>query len=98
MQRIRQFIFNVARDSLPMVGIGEPVRAIGHEGPGPDLRDPARQRVDIAVNTIRLLDLGSKPGVRNPALLHQKAEQGRHQFGMRSRRDLAVVRNLAGIP
>ena len=42
MQRIGQFIFDFARDSLPMLGIGQPVRAIGDKGPGPDLRDPAR--------------------------------------------------------
>ncbi len=42
MQRIGQFIFNFARNPLPMVGIGQPVRTIGHKGPGPDLRDAAR--------------------------------------------------------
>ncbi len=42
MQRIGQFIFNFARNPLPMVGIGQPVRAVGHKGPGPDLRDAAR--------------------------------------------------------
>ena len=41
MQRIGQFIFDLARNSLPMLGIGQPVRAIGDKGPGPDLRDPA---------------------------------------------------------
>ena len=42
MQRIGQFIFNIACDSLPMLGIRQPVRTIGDEGPGADLRDPAR--------------------------------------------------------
>ncbi len=98
MQRIGQFIFNFSRDPLPMLRVGQPVRAIGDKGPGADLRDPARQRVDIAVGAIGLLDLGGEPGVRNPALLHQEFEQTRHQLGMRGGRDLAVVRNLAGVP
>ena len=42
MQRIGQFIFDFARNPLPMFGIGQPVRPVGDEGPGPDLRDPAR--------------------------------------------------------
>ena len=98
MQRIGQFIFDLARNPLPVIGIGQPVRAVGDERPGADLRDPARQRVDIAVGAVGLVDLGGKPGVRNPALFHQEAEQRRHQFGMRGRRDLAVIRNLAGVP
>ena len=42
MQRIGQFIFDLAGNSLPMIRIGQPVRAVGDEGPGADLRDPAR--------------------------------------------------------
>ena len=42
MQRIGQFIFNFAGNSLPMLGIGQPVRAVGDKSPGADLRDPAR--------------------------------------------------------
>ena len=42
MQRIGQFIFDFTRNSLPMFGIGQPIRTICHKGPGPDLRDPAR--------------------------------------------------------
>ena len=57
-----------------MLGIGQPIRAIGDKGPGADLRDPARQRVDIAIGAIGLIDLGRKPGVGNAAVLHQKTE------------------------
>ena len=98
MQGIGQFIFNIACDSLPMLGIGQPVRPVGDKGPGADLRDPARQRVDIAVDPVGLVDLGGEPGVRYPALLHQEPEQGRDQLGMRGRRDPAVIRDLAGVP
>ena len=72
MQRIGQFIFDLARDSLPIIGIRQPVRSVGNEGPGADLRDPARQGVNIAVGPIGLVDLGSEPGVWNSALLHQE--------------------------
>jgi len=98
MERVRQFIFDLARDVLPMLGVGQPVRAVGDKGPGADLRDPARQRVDIAVNAVGLIDLGGKPAVRDAALAHQEAEQGRHQLGVRGGRDLPVVRYLAGVP
>ena len=57
-----------------MLGIGQPIRPIGDKGPGADLRDPARQRVDIAIGAIGLIDLGRKPGVGNAAVLHQKTE------------------------
>ena len=98
VQRVGQFIFGLARNSAPMLGIGQPVRAIRHEGPGPNLRDPRRQGIDIPVGTIGLSDLSRKPVVRNPALTHQKAEQRRHQLGVSRRRDLAIIRNLAGVP
>ena len=81
-----------------MIGVGQPVRPVGDEGPGADLRDPARQRVDIAGDVIGLVDLGAEPGVGNPAFLHQKAVQRGHEFGMRGRRNLAVIRDLAGVP
>ena len=42
MQRIGQFIFDFPGNPLPMLGVGQPVRPVGDEGPGPDLRDPAR--------------------------------------------------------
>ena len=68
MQRIGQFIFDFPRHSLPVIGVGQPVRPVGDEGPGADLRDPARQRVDIAGDAVGLVDLGAEPGVGNPAL------------------------------
>src|SRR5947209_18095959 len=61
VQRIGQFIFDFTGNSLPVLRIGEPVRAIADEGPGPDLLDPARERVDIAGDAIRLLDLAPEP-------------------------------------
>ena len=42
VQRIGQFIFDLSGNSLPVIGVGQPVRAIGHERPGPNLRNPPR--------------------------------------------------------
>ena len=98
MQRIGQFIFDLARDPLPVIGVGKPVRPVGDEGPGADLRDPARQRVDIAIGVIGLVDLGAEPCIGNPAPFHQKTVQRGHEFGMGGRRQPPVIRDLAGVP
>ena len=98
MQRIGQFIFDLARDPLPMIGVTQPVRPVGDEGPGADLRDPARQRVDIAGDAVGLVDLGREPFVGNPALFHQETVQRGHQFCMGGRRQAPVIRDLAGVP
>ncbi len=98
MQRVGQFIFDLARDVLPVLGVTEPIRPIGDEGPGADLRDPARQRIDIAVDAIGLVDLAREPAIRDFSLPHQEIEQGGDQFRMRGRRDLPVVRDLTGLP
>ena len=68
-----------------MLGVGQPVRPVGDEGPGADLRDPARQRVDIAVGAVGLVDLGGVPGVGDAALLHQKAVNRGDELGSRGR-------------
>ncbi|MBA7474468.1 hypothetical protein ES707_09822 [subsurface metagenome] len=81
-----------------MLGVGQPVRPVRDEGPGADLRDPSRQRVDIAVDAVGLIHLGRIPGIRNAAFPHQVAEDRGHKLGMRGRRNLAVIGNGAGIP
>ena len=98
MQRIGQFIFDFPRHPLPVVGVGQPVRPVGDEGPGADLRDPARQRVDIAVDAVGLVDLGRIPGIGDATFLHQEAVDRGHEFRMRGGRDFAVIRNGAGVP
>ena len=62
------------------------------------MRDPARQRVDIAGNAVGLVDLGAKPGIGNPALFHQECINRGHEFGMGGGRQPAVIRDLAGLP
>src|SRR5262245_8343257 len=61
MQRIGQLVLNPARDALPMVGIGEPIRPVGNESPGPDMRDPVGESVDAAVGPVGMSNLTSEP-------------------------------------
>ena len=61
MQRVRQLVLDRAGNALPVLGIGEPVGAVGGEGPSPDVGNAVRERVDVAVDAVRLLDLAGKP-------------------------------------
>ena len=54
MQRIGQLVFDRAGDALPMLRIGEPIRAVGDESPGPDMRDPVGESIDVAVGPVGL--------------------------------------------
>ena len=98
MQRIRELVLDAPRDGLPMLGIGKPVRTVRHEGPGPHMRDPVRQRVDIAVGPVGLRHLGGKPIGGDFTLPHQESIEGDDQFCVRCRRDLAVVGHLTHVP
>ena len=84
--------------ALPMLGIGEPVRTVGREGPGPDMRDAVRQRVDVAVGVVRLLDLAGEPVDRDRAFPHQETIERGGELGVVGGRDLPVVGNLADLP
>ena len=98
VQRIGQLVFDRAGDALPMLRIGEPIGAVGDESPGPDMRDPVGEGVDVAVGAVGLRHLLGEPIDRDVTLSHQESIEGHHQFGMGGGRDLAVVGNLAGIP
>ena len=60
VQRIGQPVLDRARDLLPMLGIGQPVRTVGREGPGPDMGDAVRERVDVAVGVVGLRHLARR--------------------------------------
>jgi hypothetical protein len=62
------------------------------------MRDPVRERIDVAVGPVGLRDLSGKPVVGNSTLLHQESIEGRGQLGVRGRRNLAVIGNLANGP
>jgi hypothetical protein len=83
VQRIRELVLDAARDALPVFRIGKPVGTVRHEGPGPHMRDPVRQRIDVAVGPVGLGHLGENQSVGNSTLSHQKSIEGRNQLGMR---------------
>src|SRR5262249_32811001 len=98
VQRVGQFVLNRARDALPMVRISKPIRAVGNESPGPDMRDPVGESVDVAVSPVGMGNLTSEPICGDVTLSHQESIEGYGQFGVGRRRDLSIVRNLTGIP
>ncbi len=84
---------------LPMLRVVEPLGAMGHVGPGADLGEPVRQRVEVAVGAVGLCDLVGKPIFGNLALVaHDEAEQGGDELRVARRRHLAVVWDLAHLP
>ena len=82
VQRIGELVLYSARDVLPMLGIGEPIRPVGGEGPGADMGDAIGERVDIAVGPVGEGDLMREPVDRDGPLAHQKAVERDHQLGM----------------
>ena len=87
VQRVGQPVLDAARDALPVLGIGEPVRAVCRKGPGPDVGDPVRERIDIAVGAVRLRNLRGEPVGRDCTLPHQETIEGRRpsRHGRRAR-------------
>ena len=98
VQRVRQPVLNCTRRVLPMLRVGEPIRAVGNESPGPDMRDAVGERVDVAVGAVGLGHLRANQSVGIVTLAHQESIEGHDQFGVRRRRNLAVVGNLADVP
>ena len=98
VQRIGQLVLDAAGDALPVLRIGEPIRPVGDEGPGPDMRDPIGEGIDVAVGPVGLRHLCGEPVGRDDARRNQMRIERHHQFGMGRRRDLAIVGNLADLP
>ena len=61
MQRVGQAVLDRPRAALPMLRIVEPVGVMRDEGPGADLRQPVRQRVEIAVAAVGERHLVGEP-------------------------------------
>ena len=99
MQRIRQAILDRARDALPMRGVARPALFVRGIGPGADLRDAARQRVDVAVDDVEPGDLAREPVFRQHTVFaDQVAEDLADQARMLVRRQLAEVGQLTCLP
>ena len=98
VQRVGQPVLHTTGDALPVLGIGEPVRTVCRKGPGPDVGDPVRERIDIAVGAVRLRDLRGEPVRRNCTLPPQESIEGHSHLGMGGGRYLAIIGNLADLP
>ena len=99
MQRIREAILDRARDALPMRGIARPALFVRGIGPGADLREAARKRVDVAIDDVQPRDLAREPVFRQHAVFaDQMAENLADQARMFVRRQLAEVGQLTGLP
>src|SRR5260221_7154955 len=98
MQRVRQSVFDRARDALPVLGVDQPVRTICCKRPGADVSDAVRERVDVAVGVIRLLDLTREPIGRDRAFAHQETIERRGELGMSGGRGFWTSGATADVP
>ena len=83
MEGVGQAVLYPTGHGLPMLGVLQPVGAVRDEGPGADLRDAVRQRVDVAVRAVEHRDLAREPVRRHRSVLHQEAEELADEVGMR---------------
>src|SRR5262245_41063631 len=98
MQRIRQLVFDSASDTLPMLGIDQPVRTVGAKRPGADGCDAVRERIDIPFDAVCLFDLACEPIRWDRSFPHQKAIERGSELRMSSWRDFAIIGHLADVP
>ena len=99
VQRIGQFFLQRARPFGHFGGVGQPVGAMGDIGPCPRRRDPARQRVNIALHRIEPGELLGEPVARNMAVsFRQKLPDAIDRAGMMIRAQFLKVGQAARIP
>ena len=99
MKRIGQIVLDRPGAVLPVLGIVQPLRAVRHEGPGTNLREPVRQRIEVAVGAVGLGHLIGEPVFGDLALFaHDETVERGDQLRVAHRRDLPVVGDLAHLP
>ena len=99
MERVGETVLDPPCPFLPVQRLVEPVAAVGHIGPGADIRDPAGQCADIAGRPVDPRDLPFDPGRRNPPLAPgQVHENAADQAVVRLAQNLAEIGNLAAFP
>src|SRR5271169_2629367 len=81
-----------------MFRIGEPIGAVGGEGPGTHLRDARGERVNVAVGTIDNRHLLGEPILGQAAAAGEKSIYGHNHVAMGVSGDLAIIRQLADLP
>ena len=98
VQRIRQPVFYRTGLVAPMVRVVHPGPALRDVGPGADVGQPLRQRVDVAIGSIDARDLPRQPVGRDAAAALQEAEDAHAEAGVLGERHLAEVGDLADVP
>ena len=98
MQGVGQSILDFPGLFLPVCRIGKPAGAVRDVGPCADLRDPAGQRLDLAVGAVGPPHLLGEEVLVDLAAAHEVGEDGADQLGMLGRRDAAIVGQRAGLP
>ncbi len=99
VQRVGKLVLDLARLGLPVIGVLEPFAPVRDEGPGADMGDAVRERVDIAFGPVGLLDLGGEPILGDhPLVAHGEFVERRHQLRVSGRRHLPVIGDLADFP
>ena len=99
MQGIRQTVFNRPAALLPVLGVFQPVIAIGDISPCANMGKARRQRIKVAFHAVATPDLLVHPRRRNDArIVAQKCENFTDQPAMLARHGFAKIRNLRDRP
>ncbi len=98
VKRVRQAVFYSARRLAPMAFVLEPALALRDIGPGADIGQTLRQRVDVAVGAVNAVDLARQPVFGDAAVLVQIREYAADQLGVLLMADAAKIRDAADIP
>ena len=99
VQRVGEPVLDLAGLGLPVIGVLEPFAPVRDKGPGADMGDAVRQRVDVALGVVRLLDLAREPILGDRALVaHDELVERAHQLGVGGWSDFPVIGNLADFP
>ena len=99
VQRIRKAVFHRPAALLPMLGIFQPIIAVGDISPCANMCQPCRQRVEVALNSVATRNLFVHPRRRYDAgFVSQKGENLADQPAMLARHSLAEIRNLGDRP
>ncbi len=72
---IRQAVFDFPGAALPIEGGFQPVRAVGNEGPGADVGNALRERIDVAFGVFTIGQLARQPVLGNGAGLSEQESQ-----------------------
>ena len=99
MQGIGQPVLHRAGPFLPVAGVGQPVAAVRHIGPGADVGDALNQGLDVAVGALDADHLVGHPVGGQPAGgSHQVAVDPSHQSGVGVAHQVAEVGDAAHLP